>query len=141
MCNWLNILSDMEKRTKNPTYPHINMSFKDFCDGTMDSTKIQCILDCPSNDGEKPSVIKYVFFKKITIQLTKSCLIDLLMKVTPRGINNRTSLTVEKIYHWIYKNPLPGSYSITLSTIRSATTMRMAIQHGPKFWRASKFGS
>ena len=62
-CNWLIILSDMEKCMKNLTYPHINMSFKDFCDGTMDSSKIQCILDCPSNDGEKPSIIKYVFFK------------------------------------------------------------------------------
>ena len=93
-CNWLIILSDMEKHIKNPTYPHINMSFKDFCDGTMDSSKIQCILDCPSNNGEKPSVIKYVFFFIIKIQITKSCLVDLLMKVTPHGINNQTILTV-----------------------------------------------
>jgi Holliday junction resolvase-like predicted endonuclease len=53
---------DAAERVKNEKFPHIQMTIEDFCQGTTDESRIQCILDCPSIDGDKPSLIKYDLF-------------------------------------------------------------------------------
>lgn len=53
---------DAYKRTIRPSFPHIDMTIERFCQGVDDETRVQCILDCPTLDGEKPSLIKYVFY-------------------------------------------------------------------------------
>ncbi len=37
------------------------MTLENFCEGIKDNSRVQCILDCPTVDGEKPPLIKYVY--------------------------------------------------------------------------------
>ena len=49
---------DTVKRLEDSRNPHVNMNFKEFCAGISDTSRVQCILDCPSVDGAKPDFIK-----------------------------------------------------------------------------------
>ena len=45
------------------------MTLQNFCNGVSDSSRVQCILDCPTIDGDKPNIIKYslYIFKKLYV--------------------------------------------------------------------------
>jgi hypothetical protein len=52
--------SDAVERVENHTHPHLLMTLEDFCNGTKDNSRIQCILDSPTLDGEVPPFIKFL---------------------------------------------------------------------------------
>lgn len=45
---------------KTPNDLHVKMTLGEFCEGSRDNTKIQCILDMPTLDGERPKFIKFL---------------------------------------------------------------------------------
>ena len=54
------VVSDAACRLDNPTYPFVHMTLSQFCDGAKDNSRIQCILDVPTLDGERPRFLKFL---------------------------------------------------------------------------------
>ena len=50
---------DAAKRARG-TPLHIRMSLEEFCQGARENTRIQCVLDMPTLDGERPMFIKFL---------------------------------------------------------------------------------
>lgn len=49
---------DAAERVESPTEPFVYQTLEGFCTGSTDPSRIQSILDCPTVDGEKPTIIK-----------------------------------------------------------------------------------
>ena len=49
---------DAAERLETPSSPFVYHTLEHFCTGTTDPSRIQSIVDCPSVDGEKPTIIK-----------------------------------------------------------------------------------
>jgi len=59
--NLSNILSsDAQTRLSKPALPHIKMPLRKFVDGVQDNSIIQCLLDQPTVDGERPKFVKFL---------------------------------------------------------------------------------
>ncbi|CAA7265614.1 unnamed protein product [Cyclocybe aegerita] len=58
--NQVQCVHDSAERMIDFTYPHVEMTLEDFISGVEDNGRIQCILDCPTMDGSKPNLIKYI---------------------------------------------------------------------------------
>jgi hypothetical protein len=54
------VVSDAAFRLENPTHPHLFMTLANFCAGIHDNTRVQCILDAPTLDGERLPLIKFL---------------------------------------------------------------------------------
>ncbi|KAJ3493022.1 hypothetical protein NLJ89_g11112 [Agrocybe chaxingu] len=46
------------KQVDDYSYLHVSMDLEMFINGVSDNSCIQCILDCPTLDGSRPSLIK-----------------------------------------------------------------------------------
>ena len=54
------VVSDSATRLKSKTKPHLSMSLAKFCRGTKDNTRIQCVLDMPAIEPQRPSFISFL---------------------------------------------------------------------------------
>jgi len=53
-----NATIDAETWLENPGLPHIIMRLEDFCNGTRDNKRVQCLLDMPTLDRKRPDFVK-----------------------------------------------------------------------------------
>ena len=54
------VASDAATRLKMKRNPHIAMSLAQFCKGTKDNTRIQCVLDMPAIEQHRPSFMSFL---------------------------------------------------------------------------------
>jgi len=54
------VVNDAAARLKSKRDPHVSMSLAKFCQGTKDNSRIQCILDMPAIEQNRPSFMKFL---------------------------------------------------------------------------------
>jgi len=113
---------DAVKRLGNHTNPHIFMTLKEFCDGTWDNSKIQCMLDLPTLDGEVLPFVKFLDDRHTAYN-----------RLHTHSIwRKHRSLDVQKAMSWVLIHQ--GLYHTYAHHNSDGYSIWMQVLSGYKFW-------